>query len=37
VARSFSAIHWAALAHAAKISSGGAPVMLIAEEQTFTF
>jgi uncharacterized protein (TIGR02118 family) len=25
------------LAHAAKISSGGPPVMLIAEEQTFTF
>ncbi len=25
------------LAHAAKISSGGPPVLLIAEEQTFTF
>ena len=25
------------LAHAAKISSGGPPVVLIAEEQTFTF
>src|SRR5213595_21533 len=25
------------LAHAAKISTGGAPVVLIAEEQTFTF
>ena len=25
------------LAHAAKISSGGPPVMLVAEEQTFTF
>jgi uncharacterized protein (TIGR02118 family) len=25
------------LAHAAKISSGGPPVILIAEEQTFTF
>ena len=25
------------LAHAAKISTGGAPVLLIAEEQTFTF
>ena len=27
----------ATLAHAAKISSGGPPVVLIAEEQTFTF
>ena len=27
----------ATLAHAAKISSGGPPVMLIAEEQTFSF
>jgi uncharacterized protein (TIGR02118 family) len=26
-----------ALAHAAKISSGGPPVVLVAEEQTFTF
>jgi hypothetical protein len=25
------------VAHAARISSGGPPVMLIAEEQTFTF
>ncbi|HLJ85196.1 MAG TPA: EthD family reductase [Candidatus Angelobacter sp.] len=25
------------LAHAAKISSGGAPVLLVAEEQSFTF
>ena len=25
------------VAHAAKISSGGAPVFLVAEEQTFTF
>ncbi len=25
------------LAHAAEISSGGAPVLLIAEEQTFSF
>jgi len=25
------------LAHAAKISSGGAPVIMVAEEETFTF
>ena len=27
----------ATLAHAAKISSGGAPIIMIAEEETFTF
>lgn len=27
----------AALAHAVKISSGGTPIFLVAEEQTFTF